>query len=133
MNREQADAVRSDVHRRIQGVLSPRHLGLVMHHVGQALALALAKAEACRPQGGVAQALNDIEFAFAQYAVHRDEAAHANVKAKLNRARALLAAEKVARRDVFREAGVWEPDGSKFMTYRKESLKGVAMYVKEPG
>lgn len=32
----------------------------------------------------------------------------------------------------FREAGVWEPDGSRFKTYREENLDGVAMYVKEP-
>ncbi len=33
---------------------------------------------------------------------------------------------------VFREAGVWEPDGSKFKTYRHESLNGREMYVREP-
>ncbi|MDR5797458.1 hypothetical protein QCE49_29085 [Caballeronia sp. LZ008] len=32
----------------------------------------------------------------------------------------------------FREAGVWEPDGSKFRTYRRESLNGRPMYVREP-
>lgn len=31
----------------------------------------------------------------------------------------------------YREAGVWEPDGKKFMTYRKENLNGKAMYVRE--
>lgn len=31
----------------------------------------------------------------------------------------------------YREAGVWEPDGKKFMTYRNENLNGKAMYVKE--
>lgn len=32
----------------------------------------------------------------------------------------------------FREAGVWEPDGSKFRTYARENLNGKAMFVKEP-
>ena len=31
----------------------------------------------------------------------------------------------------FREVGVWEPDGRKFMTYAPENLNGKAMYVKE--
>lgn len=31
----------------------------------------------------------------------------------------------------YREAGVWEPDGSKFRTYRNENLNGKAMYVRE--
>lgn len=31
----------------------------------------------------------------------------------------------------YREAGVWEPDGKKFMTYRNENLNGKAMYVRE--
>ena len=37
--------------------------------------------------------------------------------------------EKDAQR--YREAGVWEPDGSKFRTYLAENLNGKAMYVKE--
>jgi hypothetical protein len=36
-------------------------------------------------------------------------------------------------REQFREVGVWEPDGSKFKTYRKENLNGIAMYVREAG
>ena len=35
-------------------------------------------------------------------------------------------------KEQYREAGVWEPDGKKFMTYRNENLNGKAMYVKEP-
>jgi hypothetical protein len=31
----------------------------------------------------------------------------------------------------YREVGVWEPDGSKFKTYRNENLNGVAMYARE--
>jgi hypothetical protein len=31
----------------------------------------------------------------------------------------------------YREAGVWDPDGRKFKTYRVENLDGKAMYIKE--
>ncbi|SAL59310.1 hypothetical protein AWB71_03267 [Caballeronia peredens] len=42
-------------------------------------------------------------------------------------------AREVERRtlDRYREAGVWEPDGSKFKTYREENLNGKAMFVRE--
>lgn len=45
-------------------------------------------------------------------------------------ARAALSAP-ANKEPVYREAGVWAPDGSKFMTYRKENLNGKSMYVRE--
>jgi hypothetical protein len=38
--------------------------------------------------------------------------------------------EEAPSRQEYREVGVWEPDGSKFKTYREENLDGVAMFVK---
>ncbi|CAE6810849.1 hypothetical protein R69746_05611 [Paraburkholderia aspalathi] len=32
---------------------------------------------------------------------------------------------------VYREVGVWEPNGSKFKTYSQENLNGKAMYVRD--
>lgn len=52
-------------------------------------------------------------------------------RAKFDAAPAIDAAPEKSQTG-YREAGVWEPDGSKFTTYRNENLNGKAMYLKEP-
>jgi hypothetical protein len=43
------------------------------------------------PNSGLLQSLNDIQYAFAQYVVRRDDIGHANVKACIEKARELVA------------------------------------------
>ena len=97
------------------------------------------KARATAPQATVkgderADALQDMAFVHGlqagyQFGLLEDHARYEKCIASSDGYLKVLRETRSAAQPTYREAGVWAPDGSKFMTYRPENLNGRAMYV----